>query len=475
MAITSVWWIKGRVDNMIRYAVNPEKTVDMAFSEAMHTIDNVVQYAANELKTEQTMYVTGINCTPAHAAAQFMKTKQRWNKLGGRTCYHGIQSFKPGEVTAAQAHDLGVALAKELWGERFEVVVATHCNTDCYHNHFVMNSVSVKDGKKFYCMLEDEQRMRTVSDRLCHEACLSVIQEPKGRKKHYAEWKAEQEGAATLRGTVRADIDRAIAVSATKQQFLTVMKDMGYEFKLYGKNGQLLKQPSLRPSGPGRFVRFNGLGDGYTLEDIEKRIRGSYIRQASIHKPTKNAASIPHFVRGSFGNAPKVTGLRALYFCYCYKLKIIRRHPNSVKRVSSALRADLIKLENYVAQTTLLGRERISTMEQLQHYKSNAESRITVLEQRRKDLRNSLKRSVRAEDETHAEALRYRIADISAELTSLRREAKLCSQIAERSGTVLQNLEQLKQQQMKQRKENEQHEYRRRCSRSDRQNEPGRR
>ena len=137
MAITSVWWIKGRVDNMIRYAVNPEKTVDMAFAETMHTIDNVVQYAADELKTEQTMYVTGINCTPAHAAAQFMKTKQRWNKLGGRTCYHGIQSFKPGEVTASQAHDLGVALAKELWGERFEVVVATHCNTDCYHNHFV--------------------------------------------------------------------------------------------------------------------------------------------------------------------------------------------------------------------------------------------------------------------------------------------------------------------------------------------------
>ena len=475
MAITSVWWIKGRVDNMIRYAVNPEKTVDMAFSEAMHTIDNVVQYAANELKTEQTMYVTGINCTPAHAAAQFMKTKQRWNKLGGRTCYHGIQSFTPGEVTAAQAHDLGVALAKELWGERFEVVVATHCNTDCYHNHFVMNSVSVKDGKKFYCMLEDEQRMRTVSDRLCHEACLSVIQEPKGRKKHYAEWKGEQEGAATLRGTVRADIDRAIAVSATKQQFLMAMKDMGYEFKLYGKNGQLLKQPSLRPSGPGRFVRFNGLGDGYTLEDIEKRIRGSYIRLAPIQKPSRNTGSIPYFVRGSFGNAPKITGLRALYICYCYKLKIIRRHPASVKRVSSALRADLIKLDSYVAQTTLLGRERISTTEQLQHYKSNTESRITVLEQRRKDLRNGLKRCIRAEDETHAEALRYCIADISAELTDLRKEVKLCSQIEERSGIVLQNLEQLKEKQMKQRKENEQHEHRRRCSGSNRQNESGRR
>ena len=66
MAITSIWWIKGRVDNMIRYACNPEKTVDMAFAEAMHTIKNMVQYAADKLKTEQTVYVTGINCNPTH-------------------------------------------------------------------------------------------------------------------------------------------------------------------------------------------------------------------------------------------------------------------------------------------------------------------------------------------------------------------------------------------------------------------------
>ena len=114
-------------------------------------------------------------------------------------------------------------------------------------------------------------------------------------------------------------------------------------------------------------------------------------------------------------------------------------------------------------------------MAQLQNYKSSTESRITVLEQRRKDLRNGLKRCVRADDKTHAEALRYRIADISAELTSLRRDVKLCSQIELRSGIVLQNLEQLKQQQMNQRKETEQHEHRRRCSGSDRQNESGRR
>ena len=475
MAITSVWWIKGRVDNMIRYAVNPEKTVGMAFAETMHTIDNVVQYAADELKTEQTMYVTGINCTPAHAAAQFMKTKQRWNKLGGRTCYHGIQSFKPGEVTASQAHDLGVALAKALWGDRFEVVVATHCNTDCYHTHFVFNSVSFKDGRKFYCKLEDEKHMREASDELCRQACLSVIVDPKGKKKHYAEHKAEQEGYLTHRGTVRKDIDRAVLASANRQQFMAVMKEMGYEFKLYGKGGTPLKEPSLRPSGQGRFLRFSGLGEGYTLEDIDRRIQGSWILRDPFPDSERRRSRFVRPVRGSFRKAAKITGLRAVYFQNCFKLKIIRRHPSHVKRVSSALREDLVKLDSYIAQTTLLGRERIDTLEQLLRYRSNTQSRITTLEQRRNDLRNGLKRCVRAKDEIHAEALRYRITDISTELTGLRKEVKLCNQIAERTGIVLQNLEQLRQQQNEQRKENEHNEHRRRRSGSDRQNESGRR
>lgn len=460
MAVTSVWWVKSRVDNMIRYACNPEKTVDMNYAESLHTIDNVVRYAADELKTERTMYVSGINCQPEYAAEQFMKTKQRWKKLGGRTCYHGIQSFKSGEVTAAQAHDLGVALAKELWGDRFEVVIATHCNTDCYHNHFVFNSVSVKDGKKFYCTLEDERRMRTVSDELCRNACISVIENPKGRKKHYAEWRAEKEGSYTLRGSVRADIDRAIAASVTRKQFMAVMTQMGYEFKLFGSSGQPLKQPALCPSGQGRFVRFSGLGRGYTLEEIDRRIRGSFLVRDPFPDAKQKRSRFVYPVSGSFRKAAKVTGLRAVYFRYCCKLKIIRRHPAHVKRVSSALRADLVKMDSYIAQTTLLGRAHIDTMEQLLHYSSNAQSRITSLEQQRHDLRNAVRRTARSGDDHKADTLRSQIAGISTELTKYRREVKLCSQIAERSGIVLQNLEQLRQQQTEQRKENERNEHR---------------
>ena len=139
MAVTAIWPIKGRVDKVIDYVRNPEKTTEAGLPElaSLHAVDDVVEYAADEMKTERRSYVSCLNCREDTAAAQFMETKRLWGKPGGRVCYHGYQSFKADEITAATAHEIGVRLAEELWGGRFEVVVATHCNTGHYHNHFV--------------------------------------------------------------------------------------------------------------------------------------------------------------------------------------------------------------------------------------------------------------------------------------------------------------------------------------------------
>ena len=180
MAVTAIWPIKGRVDKVINYARNPEKTTEAGLPElaSLHTVNDLVEYAADEMKTERRSYVSCLNCREDTAAAQFMETKRLWGKLDGRVCYHGYQSFQADEVNVETAHEIGVKLAEELWGDRFEVVVATHCNTDHYHNHFVINSVSFMDGYKFYNSPANYARMREVSDRLCREYAISVIQAP---------------------------------------------------------------------------------------------------------------------------------------------------------------------------------------------------------------------------------------------------------------------------------------------------------
>ena len=101
MAVTSIWPIKGRVDKVINYARNPEKTHDKERLSELHEIEGVVEYAADEMKTEKRAYVTCLNLHSEETAAQeFMETKRLMHNEGGRSCYHGYQSFKADEVDA---------------------------------------------------------------------------------------------------------------------------------------------------------------------------------------------------------------------------------------------------------------------------------------------------------------------------------------------------------------------------------------
>ena len=115
MAVTNLWAVKGNLSAVVKYIENPEKTT-------ARDMEQVMTYISDANKTEQMMYVTGINCEPEIAAKQFLQTKQLWNKEGGRVAYHGYQSFRAGELDAETAHKIGVELAERLWGDRFEVV-----------------------------------------------------------------------------------------------------------------------------------------------------------------------------------------------------------------------------------------------------------------------------------------------------------------------------------------------------------------
>ena len=474
MAVTSIWPITGNPGNVIDYAANPQKTAEGGLSElaALHAIDNMVEYIADQMKTEKCQYVSGVNCIPSDAKKRFMRTKRKFGKTGGRTCYHGYQSFKAGEVDADTAHKIGVALAKELWGDRFEVVVATHLNTEHYHNHFVVNSVSFMDGMKYYNFKSDYQRMREVSDRLCREYKLSVIRDPQGKGKNYAQWSAEKNGKPTYQSIVKADIDRAVMAPTTMRDFFYVMEQMGYQLKLHTKSGSFLKHPVAVPPGGIKGVRLDRLGYDYTLDGITDRILRNMRKQIPFPEIEKQHRGKYRY-RGSFRRYPKATGFRALYLYYCYLLKIIVKKPASVKKVSVSLREDIVKLDRIIAQTRFLGANRIETAQDLQSKQTQIQVQIERLTQQRHDLRIALKRAQRQDDPAQVDALKAQIAALSAEVRKHRKEVKLCDDIAQRSGVVKENMEQIIRQQNTQGKESKQHEYDNRRSRTNRANVPG--
>ena len=318
MAVTSIWPIKGRVDKVINYARNPEKTHDKEKLSELHEIEGVVEYAADEMKTEKRAYVTCLHLHSEETAAQeFMETKRLMHNEGGRSCYHGYQSFKADEVDADTAHSIGVALARELWGDRFQVVIATHCNTGHYHNHFVINSVSDVDGKKFYNSPADYRRMREVSDRLCREAKISVIEYPADRRANYGEWLAEKNGKPTMRSRIREDIDRAILASTTEREFLRVMKEMGYEVITKTPKGSPRVHPIVRIVDGGKNFRLDKLGEYYELDSIKQRIQNNYRRKTPFPEVAEDTKA-PYYQYKE--KAKKATGLYALYLYYCYML-----------------------------------------------------------------------------------------------------------------------------------------------------------
>ena len=173
-----------------------------------------------------------------------------------------------------------------------------------------------------------------------------------------------------------------------------MLRQLGYEIKLYGKGGKPLAHPAIKPQGTERYFRLDRLGEGYSLDEIMGRVYHNRRRKNPIEEPTVTRRAAP--VRGSFSSAPKVKGLRALYLRYCYELHIIVKHPSATRRVHPALWEDLTKLNRLDAQTRLLASQQIETMTQLTAYQENLQEQIATLTAERSELRKQQKREKRA-------------------------------------------------------------------------------
>ncbi len=422
MATTKIWKIKGNmyaaIPKVISYAKNPEKTT-----------------------SEKGMLASGINCDIRTAAREFIYTKQHFGKTDQILAWHGYQSFKHNEVTPELAHRIGILTAQELWGDRFQVVVATHLDKNHLHNHFVVNSVSCVDGLKFYASKETYQEMRNVSDRLCREFNLSYIPSPKqGNTRSYGEWDAAQKGQPTKRDLIRKDIDDAVKGALSWKEFLHTLSAMGYEVNTEGKYAK------LRPKDSPRYFRFDKLGGSYTEAAIRERIRraGTYVPKQPYKKHVQ--------YKGTFQRKKKVSGFRALYFRYCYQLGILRKRPRRIY-VTAAMREDLKEIEKMAEDRRFLTQHGITDSRQLYAHMEQSVKAYTAL--------NTIRKKLEAQCRENPEnsALQTQLETTKKEMKEKAKSIKLCSRIEDRTKRMKENL-------TNQRKE-QNHERRSRSSQRD--------
>ena len=469
MATTSIWRVKGWLGKVVIYAENPEKTANPKFyadreltEQNGQQLSDVIRYAVNSEKTQETdsedgaplhRFVSGINCSPATARDEMLAVKKRFGKEDGTVAYHGFQSFAPGEATPELAHKIGVKLATRLWGDRYQVIVATHLDKENHlHNHFVLNTVSFVDGIKYHRTKKDYHDMQTVSDELCREYRLSVIENPQyGKAKQYGEWRAEQEQRPTWRGLIRADMDEAIRQSMTERQFFDALRKKGYAVKIG-------KDISVRPPGKERFVRLiRNFGEDYSIEQIRRRILSQTRAEKKPSEPTRQVIRIRLF--GSLKKTRKITGFRALYFHYCYLLGIFPKNKpkQNRRRLHFLLREDLRKLDDITAETRLLIGHRIDTAEQLFCYRDKVSEKITALTEKRKQLYKAQRTAAVKSDPEKTAEVKAQITALSKELAALRKEVVLCNSIAERSGVIQEKIKAVREDEQPERKEKTDH------------------
>lgn len=444
MAYTKVFAVRKRLDKSVSYAVNEKKT----------GLDGMIEYAVNRDKTEQRLFESTLNCqSPQTAIDEMMETKKRWGKTDGVLGYHFIQSFAPGETTPEQAHAVGVAFARQLFGERFEVVIGTHLDKAHLHNHIVINSVSFADGLKYHSSPDSYyNNIRGTSDALCKEEALSVIV-PTGHGKHYAEWKAEQDGKPTIRSAIRADIDDILADAYTFSSFLMLLEKRGYVVK-YEANR---KYAAVKPPGAQRFIRLGSMGDGYTEVSILERLSNQRKGQGECRPVVRIQIQKHYRLHGKLTDQPKkkITGFLALYFRYLYMLRGIGRK-KMPHRATFSFREEAIRLQRYQEQFKYLLSKEITSATELDRQIKILEWDIGLLNEDRRPLYSERKRS---EDYEVKAQLSEEIDRHTAALRQKRRELALCRRIQADIPWVTDMLHQAEAEREKElKKEGKQHE-----------------
>ena len=231
------------------------------------TLKAAIDYICNPDKTDGKLLVSSFGCAAETADIEFEWTRRHSIDKGTHLGRHLIQAFEPGEVSAEDAHEIGMQLAKEILGGKYEFVLTTHIDKGHIHNHLIFNAVSFTDHKHYHSNKRSYHEIRRISDRLCREHGLSVIIPGRDKGKSYIEHQAAQNGTS-YKAKLKATIDRLIPTSSSLEDLLARLQREGYEIK----RGKYI---SARAPNQERFTRLKTLGADYTEEAVVSRIAGS--------------------------------------------------------------------------------------------------------------------------------------------------------------------------------------------------------
>lgn len=251
-------------------------------------ISDIIDYVKNPDKTDHGKLITGYGCDSRTADAEFLLAKRQYIAATGRVrgkddviAYHLRQSFVPGEITPEEANRLGVELARRFTKGRHAFIVCTHIDKSHTHNHIIWNSTTLECDRKFRNFWGSTRAVHRLSDTICIENGYSIVVSPKGYGQSYHKWLGDT-AKPSHKEQLRQTIDQVLAQKpASLEELLRLLEQDGFTVHRRGKT------ISIGAKGWGNNVRFDRLGDGYTLDDLLAVFSGQK------HTPRKkNAAQV---------------------------------------------------------------------------------------------------------------------------------------------------------------------------------------
>lgn len=423
MAVTGFWPIKGNLKSVIEYADNPDKTTPQEYLD--DDLYAALNYVENDDKTDKQVYVGGINCSKQNAYAEMLAIQKRFGNRGSIVAYHGIQSFASGEVTADEAFKIGKETARRMWGDRYQVLVTVHLNTDNIHCHFVVNPVSFKDGKKFQNKIGDHIELRKVSDEICREYGLSVLENSKfygGEKGAY--W-IHSDGGKTHRDILMEDIERCLESAKDYAGLFRGLKRLGYEVD---QTRYSVKAPNWE-----RAIRLNNIG--YTKSILEKRFEENRynLNSYKLYIPVPKQQPLRKMLREyeyeiKYSN-DAATVLVDLVFYLIISLLEAAHERRELQAQAAEIRMEYANINELKRDYQFLTDNNIHTDTELEKAIGNAKSQFSELEERRKKEYNRIRRPKSTEDK---EIHKQKRSELSAQMKPLRDFIKTAEKINER-------------------------------------------
>lgn len=418
MATVKIWSVKNNLSRVIDYAEDSNKT-ELAMKE---DLKNILGYVENDSKTKNKQYVTTINCSKENALEEMIEIKKKYRKTEGILAFHGEQSFPKGEVTPEEAHKIGVELANEMWGDRFQVIVTTHLNTNHFHNHFVINSVSFIDGKRYYDTHSTYADLRNLSNIICEEHGLSFLEEKTTKKGiNYKFFQKKDKVYKNYYTTAKEDIDFAIALSNNYQEFLKILKNSGYNYTF--RAGKM----SIRGENYKRNIRVERyFGEDYSIENIEKQIKNSHLSTTQTH--FKKDSMFKNHLNNIKQNK---NSLWVKYMRYC---NLLNNYPQYIKNtyISQTIREEAWQLDEISAEAVFLTSNNIETDKDFSiFFKKKNEEFISLIKESKMCNKTDME-----------------FIDIQKNIASKRRELEICTKIKKRSTFIDKNLKILEAKEM---------------------------